>query len=324
MTLRIGFIGVGGIAQHHMLQLKEIPEAQVVLVYDVNREATEQTAAGLGARAAGSADEVLDKSQVDAVYVCVPPFAREELEVTAARRGIPFFVEKPLGVDLELVRRKAAVIRESGVLHAVGYVLRYYDTVQRAKNYLQNKPYHLVQASRLGGSHPSKWWKQLDLSGGNLVDAATHQVDLLRYAAGEFKEVFASFGQTAIRQLDPDATIYDSGALSFTMQSGAVGSLTESCMSTIHPGNEVRVYGSDFFLELSGNGRTLLIKDAGGEQTWTSEKNAFLEQARAFLQAVSTGSREPILCDYDDGLKTLEFTLAANRSGLERRVVELA
>jgi predicted dehydrogenase len=289
----------------------------------VNREAAEKTAADLGAKLADSADQVLDRQAVDAVYICVPQFARGDLEVTAAQRGIPFFVEKPLGVDLETVERKAAIIRESGVIHAVGYVLRYYDTVQEAKAYLSGKTYYMVQATRLGGSHPSKWWKQLDLSGGNLVDAGTHQVDLIRFIAGEFKDVFANFGQTSIRQLDPDATIYDSGSLSFTMKSGAIGNMIESCMSKFFGGTEVRVWGSDFFVELSGNGKHLTIKEPDRTVAKSSERNASLEQAKAFVRAVLTGSQEPILCNYDDGLKTLAFTLGANRSGVERRVVEL-
>lgn len=323
MGIRIGFIGVGGIAQHHMNQFKEIPEVEIVVVYDVNREAAEKTAAALGARAADSVDQVMDKREIDAVYICTPQFARGELEVMAAQRGIPFFAEKPLGVDLEEVKRKAQMIRESGVIHAVGYVLRYYDTVRQAKAYLQKKSFYMVQAARLGGSHPSKWWKQLDLSGGNLVDAGTHQVDMLRYVAGDFKDVFANFSQTSIRALDPDATIYDSGSLSFTMQSGAVGSMIESCMSKFHSGTEVKVFGQDFYLELSGNGKNLTIKEADRNETWSSEMNPFLEQCKSFVRAVSTGSREPILCDYEEGLKTLAFTLAANRSGVERRLIEL-
>lgn len=156
-----------------------------------------------------------------------------------------------------------------------------------------------------------------------MVDAGTHQVDMLRYVAGEVRDVFANFGQTSIHLLDPEATIYDSGSLSFTMESGAVGSMMESCMSKFYGSSDVRVFGPDFFLELSGNGKNLTIKDAERNETKTASVNASLAQCKAFVSAVISGSQQSILCNYEEGLKTLAFTMAANRSGAERRIVEL-
>lgn len=87
MSLRIGFIGVGGIAQHHMNQLKEIPEAEIVVVYDVNREAAEKKAEALGAKVADSAEQVLDKQSIDAVFICTPQFARGDRSRLASTFG---------------------------------------------------------------------------------------------------------------------------------------------------------------------------------------------------------------------------------------------
>lgn len=325
MAVKIGFIGVGGIARHHMKQLEQLPNAQLVSFFDVNKEAATEVAAAYNATVADSAQQLLDQGQVDAVYICTPQFARGELELEAARRGIPFFVEKPLGVEMELVQRKEQVIRESGVIHAVGYVLRYYDTVEEARQFLQNKDIFMVQGIRLGGSHGSKWWNQLHMSGGHLNDAATHQVDMIRYIAGEFRDVYASFSRVAARERlgDDEATIYSGGSLSFTLQSGAAGSMIESCISKYQKGSNVEVYGSDFFLQLSANGRKLTITDDSGTRTREADNECFLEQARTFVDAVETGSREKIKCDYSDGLRTLAFSLGANQSAVERRPISL-
>jgi len=318
MSIRIGFIGLGGIAQDHIRVLLKMEDTKIVSVFDLNKDNAKRAAEATGAEVMDSADQVLDKRRIDLVFICIPQFARGDLEVVAARRGIPFFVEKPLGIDAEVVRQKEKIIRETGVIHAVGYVLRYYDTVQKAKQYLSGKQPHLIQGFRIGGSHPSKWWKQLDMSGGHLVDTVTHQVDMIRYLAGGFREVQASFGRVSFDRTEPESTIPDAGVISFLMDSGAIGSLTESCLSPFYSGSDIKFFGLDFFVHLSHNGSHLTLTDNEQHLTVEAESDPGYAQCRALVDAVNSGNQSLILCDYTDARKTLEVTLAANRSSAGR------
>jgi len=323
MTVKIGMIGAGGIARHHLKQLQNISLAEVVSVYDVNREGAESMAAIVGARVSDTVDELLNPDVIDAVFICAPQFAREGLEEMASSRGIHLFVEKPLGLELQSVQRKEQAIRESGVIHSVGYCLRYYDTVQQAKEYLKDKTIHLIQAHRFGGSHPAPWWRQQHMSGGHLADAVTHQVDMIRFVAGEYRNVSAMFGHNSIKSVYPDATIADAGAVTFTLQSGAVGTITESCVSNYHSESEIKFFGRDFFVGLSGNGQVLTISDKDQQITVTSRLDPAYEQDKAFVEAVAAGSSDNILCRYADGKNTLAFTLAAHKSAEERGTIEI-
>jgi len=323
MTVRLGFIGVGGMAQHHIMTLRELEHVEIVSLFDVNQELARKTASEIGAVVQENADQVLDNKQIDAVFICTPQFARDELEETAARRGIHLFVEKPLGLDMDIVRNKERIIREAGIINSTGYCLRYFDTVRKAKDYLHGRQVHLIQANRFNGSHPAKWWRTLNLSGGHFVDAVTHQVDLIRFIAGEFHDVYAKFGRTSIQLLDPEATIYDAGAVSFGMKSGVVGSITDSCMSSHHSGHDVKFFGHNFFVHLSNNGDTVTIVDEEQNFMQTSKLDCYREQNRTFVEAVRSGQQDKILCSYADGIKTLAVSLAANQSAAEQRAIEL-
>lgn len=323
MTVKIGMIGAGGIAKSHLNALKKVEQAKLVSIFDLNTEGAEQAAAGFGAKVAESADALLNPAEIDAVFICVPQFARGDLEEIAAKRGIHVFVEKPLGLDMELVARKEKAVRESGILNSVGYVLRYYDTVQKAKEYLRDKTIHLIQGFRIGGSHPAPWWSQQHMSNGNLGDAVTHQIDMIRYLAGEYKEVTAQFGRNSIKTQKPEATIPDAGAVTFSLVSGAVGTITESCLSPFHGGSEIKFIGANFFVHLTGNGKTLTIVDETQNVTITSKLDPVYAQDNAFVEAVAKGSGESILCGYADGMQTLAFTIAAYRSAEERSAVEV-
>src|SRR5690349_657554 len=77
MPVKLGFIGVGGISRSHLRDLQAMPEeAEVVGMVDVNREQAEMMAAENGARVYDSADALA--REVDALYICLPPFAHGE------------------------------------------------------------------------------------------------------------------------------------------------------------------------------------------------------------------------------------------------------
>lgn len=323
MSVKIGMIGAGGIAKSHLNALRKVEQANIVSIFDLNTEGAQQAAAGFGAQVKESADALLNPDEIEAVFICVPQFARGELEEIAARRGIHVFVEKPLGLDLDHVGGKEKTVSESGILNSVGYVLRYYDTVQKAKAYLQDKTIHLIQGFRIGGSHPAPWWSQQHMSNGNLGDAVTHQIDMIRYLAGDYREVTAQFGRNTIRTLKPEATIPDAGAVTFSLESGAVGTITESCLSSFYSGSEIRFIGADFMLHLAGNGKILTIIDNTQNITMTSKLDPVYEQDNAFVQAVASGSGEGIKCNYADGMRTLAFTIAAYKAADERSAVRV-
>jgi len=324
MEVKVGFIGTGGIATLHIQGLQRIEGVRITAVYDVNIASSNQAAESTGAQVMNSTDEVLDSQLVDAVFICTPQFARGNLEEIAAQRGIHLFVEKPLGLDLAEVQRKNKIITEAGIIHSVGYCLRYLDTVQQAKAYLQDREPHLIQAYRFSGSHPAKWWHRLDMSGGHLVDAVTHQVDMIRYVVGEISEVEARFGRVSYDHLQAEGTIYDAGAMVFAMKQGAVGSLTESCLSLYHTASDIKIYGADFFVHLESNGFKLTIIDAEHNETITSTMEPYFEQSKAFIESIRGTTMAPILSDYTDGARTLAVTLAANRSFAEQGAIRLS
>lgn len=82
---------------------------------------------------------MLEKESVDALFLCVPPFAHGDIEEKAAQKGIHLMVEKPLGLDVDTARYKLKVIQESGILCASGYCLRYLDTVKKSKRIFERQ-----------------------------------------------------------------------------------------------------------------------------------------------------------------------------------------
>src|SRR5581483_5569452 len=154
-VVRLGFVGAGGRTVRELLDLVQIPEAEIVALCDIDvprcaqaiervRERTAQsanTAAIERARALAPAfypdvRRMLDGSDLDAVYVSLPPFAHGEIEHAIIDAGKAIFVEKPVAMTMSVAREIDAHIREQGVISCVGYQSRYSTAVQAARERL--------------------------------------------------------------------------------------------------------------------------------------------------------------------------------------------
>ena len=72
-TIRMGMIGAGWIAQEHKRVLASLPEAELVAVCDIDLERAEALAGGTGIRTYQDWRDLLDREDLGAVIVCVPP-----------------------------------------------------------------------------------------------------------------------------------------------------------------------------------------------------------------------------------------------------------
>ena len=113
------------------------------------------------------------------------------IEFETIRRGIPFFVEKPIALDIELAKNILNKIEQKGLITAVGFQCRYDNINDAARSYIEKNRIIQVQGSRIGGIPTVPWWRIKSLSGGMLVEATIHQMDLLRYFLGEPDTVYS-------------------------------------------------------------------------------------------------------------------------------------
>jgi len=323
MAVRLGFIGAGGIAGLHFANLERIPAAEVVAVYDVDPAACERARARFPrCQIYSSAADLIGAAPIDALYICVPPFAHQDYEIQAAERGLALFVEKPVGLDLAAARRAARVIEERGILNAAGYHWRYSPLVERAREAVAGQVIAMAEAVWLGGLPGTRWWRTKAMSGGQVVEQTTHMVDLLRYLVGEVEVVYAA-GFAGLYSEVEGYDIEDASAAALRFANGAVGVVLSSDL----------VPGYDVYTKLFTRGRTIEIRasslrivqpDRLEEFSWRPQPSMHFVEDEAFIKAVETGDRGLIRSTFADGVRTLELTLAINESMATREPVRLS
>ena len=269
MAVRVGFVGTGGIAQLHMRHLQRMEDAQVVAMHDVAKGRAEAAASQFpGCQVYDSHQQLIEQARVDALWICVPPFAHENQEIDAAQAGIHLFVEKPIAITTEKALEINEAISKAGVIAAVGYNWRWLDITARAKEIVEANPIALVLGYWLGGMPGVPWWRQKDQSGGQIVEQTTHIFDLARYLLGEVCQVHAIGCRGYIQNVENYDT-EDASTVSLVFASGAVANISSTDLLPAGAGKiGVDLIGYDIRLEL-GN-RSLTVFRPGERVTYDS------------------------------------------------------
>ena len=317
--VRVAFVGTGGIAGSHLKQLANLNEAsaeplvQIAAVCDVDETRASAFAQSCGATAVYTDHRtLLDKegNGLDALYICVPPFAHADVEILAAEAGLHLFVEKPVVLELDQGLHILEAIRAAGVMSSVGYTLRYRHPWRTARDLLHERTIAMLSADRWGGMPgEGHWWRDYSKSGGQLHEQTTHQVDCMRWVAGDVETVFARYGHQVAQGI-PRLSVPDSQIVVLEFASGTVGYISTSCVLRQGGGlNHMQVLLEDARIDV---GRELIIQPEDALAMPAAYDGDDIDGA--FIRAVASGDRSHILCDYEEGLKTAAVSIAANQS----------
>jgi predicted dehydrogenase len=315
MQTRIGFVGTGFIANRHLGVLLGFEDVRVVAAADPQEDQARSFSDRCRAVAYTDPEEMLERESLDALYICVPPFAHGAPETAAVARELPFFIEKPLAVDLTTAEQIARQVEEQRVTTAVGYHWRYLDIVERAQELLRERPARLVLGYWLDFTPPPAWWTTAALSGGQLVEQTTHIFDLARLLVGEVTEVYAA-GSRLERAAYPAMDIDDVSTVTLQFESGAVGTIASTCLLDWPHRIGLHLFSEGMAIELS---EFELMVDVGqGRPMQRAEGDPFAREDRDFIDAVQ-GKPNRIRAPYAEALGTHRLAVTAARSAREGR-----
>jgi myo-inositol 2-dehydrogenase / D-chiro-inositol 1-dehydrogenase len=319
--MKIGFIGTGFFAKKHASILGEMSGVEVTAFCGTSLEKAEGEARNWS-NASGytNVEQMLDKQKLDAVYICVPPMAHGSVEQALIERRIPFFVEKPLGIN-DTPYEIAKKIEEQGLITSVGYHWRYMDLSKKALSLLQERQIGMALGYWMGDMPMVPWWRDVNKSGGQFVEQTTHIVDLLRFLCGEIKEVYAAFSSRMMADKVEGTTVSDVGSVTLKLNNGMIATISNTCILPESNKSGLDVYTNEGVIQISSN----LLRDIRGKEMteYRNQLDPYLIENRIFLDAIKTGDPTHILSSYKDAVKTHRVTLAAAHSAMTGEPVTL-
>ncbi|MFC4353800.1 Gfo/Idh/MocA family protein [Chryseomicrobium palamuruense] len=253
--LKIGIVGTGVMAERMMNSFANHPRLQINGICDVNEERVKELATKFDTVAYTNYQDLLDKQDLDIVYVAVPPKWHHEVAKAVLTKDIHILCEKPLANSVEEAAELLALSKEKGVVTAMNFPLNYEEGTRAFERLIQDNYVGKLRRVELRMEFP-KWprprqqnsWISTREQGGFVFEVAGHLVQQILRTFGPIGDVKADLelaedpalsetGIMATMQLKSGAPVYFNGI------AGTAGTHSQDI--------ELTAYGSEGTVKLS-------------------------------------------------------------------------
>jgi UDP-N-acetyl-2-amino-2-deoxyglucuronate dehydrogenase len=179
----IGIIGTGSIAEKHAMAIKDIRDAELLVLYNPRNERAKEAESKFQLPVLSDLNEFLKVKDLEVVCICTPSGVHLEPGLAAIRAGKHVLIEKPLEINLERADTLIRASEEYKVKLAVIFQNRFAEDFQKLKKGVE----HGVFGRLLMGNASVNWfrdshyysssqWKGTFLGdgGGALINQAIH------------------------------------------------------------------------------------------------------------------------------------------------------
>ncbi len=295
--IRVGIIGCGGLGRTHAEQIDTLDGIETVAFCDLIEErAQEYRDEFTGEYATTDPERIFSDERIDAVYVCTLHDTHAEYAIRALRRDQHVLVEKPLALTVEDCAKVYEAAEASEAILMTAFKMRYYELVRRTRELIPEPL--VVTMQMMDDRWPDDMWaNDPEQGGGNVISQGVHSTDVMRFVAGADPVSVSARGDNYYQE----KSIIDNMAAIYQFENGAVGNLVQ--------GDAKRPsHVSKFFLQafdenaaatLTDRFTKLIYETDDEREVIHAEESGFLEENRAFRDAIDAGDPAPI--DHVDG-----------------------
>jgi predicted dehydrogenase len=297
-------------------------------------ESSKRAADKFGIRdTAGSWEELVERDDVDVVWIGTTPFLHEPVSVAALESGKHVFCQARMAMNLAEARRMLEVRQKHpdrvamlcpppmGMKH--GAYFKKLLEEQRIGELYHFRFYSLLP-NWVDGTQPLHWRQDKEASGLNILSVGIY-AEVIGYWLGYPKSISARVKVCRTEQAGRPVEVPDVVSVSGEWENHLLGSLDWSGVARFAPDDRLEIYGERGVLIYDFNTDDILLGIEGDEQTqvldvppefvkdWTVEDD--------FIDAVLHGGcPEPT---FETGVKYMEFVEAAHLSASLGQSVEL-
>lgn len=279
--VRIGVIGPGSRGKELIRQLLHVPGVQITAVCDVYEPRFAEVNALVGRDVPGTKDyrELLQRNDLDAIYIATPLAFHCEHVIAALRSRRPVYGEKALAFTPEQCQQVLHEATQPGRLYQVGHEYRYASWVQEAIRKIQagaiGEPTHVYAYWHRNNSwrrpvpnpsleHLINWRLYRETSGGLVTELGSHQIDIANWVFGSLPTRVT--GTTSIVKYHDGRTVGDNVQAVFNY-SGGRRLLFSSLTDNAKVGNELWIYGTEGSIQITIEDATLYYEPHAAHHT---------------------------------------------------------
>lgn len=333
--VKVCLVGAGRAGTVHANNLsRSVPNAILNAVVDSNMCAAKEISSKTGAECFPSLEEAIKHLDFDAVVITTPTYTHAKLTETAASAGKHVFCEKPMALSLGEAESMISTCEKHNVKLQIGFMRRFDEDFLKARQMVRDGAIGkvtIIKSTGRGPGLPPKWACDPKTSLGMLAEVNSHDFDSVRWIAGsEFSRVYAeadTFKCFDLKKEFPD--FYDNSIVSLRLRNKALALIDGSCPAEYGYDARMEILGTEGVIiigQLQDGAVSICTKKQGiVSSTFGSWRNrfrdAYLKEIQHFIDCILE-DKEPMATG-EDGRKAVEIVLAATRSILEGKPVNL-
>lgn len=239
--IRVGVVGVGSLGQWHARVYSELPDAELVGVYDINTRRAEDIAARYKTKVFTDFNELA--AQVEAASIVVPADKHHEVAMKMIGRGVNLLVEKPIAVTTAEAEAMVKAASEKKLILQVGHIERFNPVMQFLESILVRPRF--IEAHRLQPypAPPLFGGKPRGTEVSVVLDLMIHDLEvILHLVRSPVREIHA----VGVPVLSPSEDIAN---VRLTFENGCVANVTTSRISP-ESLRKIRVFQEDAYISL--------------------------------------------------------------------------
>ena len=176
--IKLGVAGCGWAGRQAVLAATVVPRTTVVAIADLDAARREDVAEEFSVpHAHDDYSELLEDSEVEAVYLATPPDGRLRMVLDTLKSGKHVFCEKPPAFNAEEVAEVQEAEKASGKVLMYGFNHRHHESIQHMKKVIDSGEFGRVLWMRgrygksVDESFYNDWRSKKDLAGGGILIA---------------------------------------------------------------------------------------------------------------------------------------------------------
>ena len=193
--VKVGIIGLN-LGRIHLESCEKNDMAEVIAIVDLDQDKLNLYGQKYKINhCCSDYQELLQVSELDAVFVCLPNFLHAPASIEAFQRGLHVFCEKPLARNAEEAKKIVNAANRSGKKLMVGYNQRFREDTQFIRKMIKagdvGEIYYLSTGWLRRQRTAKGWFTQKEKAGGGpLLDIGIHVLDLSLWLM-DFPEPFS-------------------------------------------------------------------------------------------------------------------------------------
>jgi len=303
-VIKIGVVGIGSMGKNHVRVCSELESIDLVGICDIDKKLTSRIATTFGTTAFSDYKTLIGK--VDAVIVATPTITHYKIAKDFLKAGKHVLVEKPISSTIEDGKELITLAEKDDMVLAVGHIERHNPVVQFMKDAVQDKRFGqlITLESKRVSNFPGRI-KDI----GVIFDLGIHDIDIMRYLAGEIKSVYATAGT-----FTKNIGFEDHAIIVLTFENGICGVIEVNWLTPMKI-RKLFLTCSGSFVEMDYMSQSITISSSSFKKV--NELDLYHVPIESNITQISLEKKEPLKNEIEDFIGAIQDTRKPLVSGAD-------